>query len=584
MDPSPDLIDRLTSLRRQGRFLDAWDLMATCKAPEAWECPRQREVGARLLDALGAECRARAIWFQLWHSRATRAIAREHMVWEVLLKRGPLLAWQWLEQYPPFPEEDADRTRDYHGTKAYLLGRLRDFERADESLARLFAEEPESAWGLSIRAQLLSMRDRRDEGLEVAEIACSLGPTMVTAISTRHELLLALGRDEEALHKIQQAAAVLQSAQVLRQMATLQIELGMNHAALATLKLHESALPLMEDSMRGWQASRRCDVASALGDQTEALYQARLAGEHSGFYRKVAAYLEREAAGRETLRRQVLPVGFVAQSHLTCAPATFSAVAAFFGKQVDHLELADEICYDGTPDYRERAWAEAHGWAVKEFRVTVEAAKQLIDRGIPLMVTMVYPASAHAQAVIGYDEFRQVLFVRDPGYRTMTEFLALEALEDQRPYGPRGLAMVPIDQAFKLEGIDLPESDLYDIKHGFDNALFRHDRAAALPLLEIMREKHPEERLRWYMELALAGYDQNMAVRLEGLEALLKQFPGVVNWQLDRLGVIRSLRGREEFIRELRLACADPNAHPLLWRYLGRELHWEARNAKEACR
>lgn len=395
-------------------------------------------------------------------------------------------------------------------------------------------------------------------------------------------MLMALGRETEAVEKLEQACTRTQCASLVRQLTAHQIELDQHEGALASLARHAQLQPFMEDDLRRWQAGRSCDLASAAGNQDEALKQARLAGEFSGFYKKVADYLEK-AAG-QALTRRILLVGFVAQHQLTCAPATVSAVAAFLGSPVDHLDLADEICYDGTPHYRERDWAEKHGWVVREFRVTVDAAKQLIDRGVPVILSMVYPDSAHAQAIIGYDECRQVLFVRDPSDRTMTEFLALEALEGQAPFGPRGLAMVPPDKAALLDGLELPEQHLYDLKHAVDSALTRHDRAAAVTTLDQLRQRHPDERLRWHVELQLARYDENAQARLEGLEAMLKLHPHTVNWQIDRLYVLRDLRGREVFTEELRKACAEKDSHPLLWRMLARELHWEARHVAEASR
>ena len=41
----------------------------------------------------------------------------------------------------------------------------------------------------------------------------------------------------------------------------------------------------------------------------------------------------------------------------------------------DHLEVAAAICYDGTPDYRERAWAEEHGWYCREFAITWDSPR-----------------------------------------------------------------------------------------------------------------------------------------------------------------------------------------------------------------
>ncbi|MBK8093207.1 MAG: tetratricopeptide repeat protein [Verrucomicrobiaceae bacterium] len=582
MEPDDEVIKKVSELRKQALFLDAWKLLEPYARPEEWSQAKHRAVGARMIESMGGEKRGRKMWFRLWHDRRTRHVVREDMVWELLDMRGAFLAWQWLEKHPPMPEEEVAEHRDHPGVQAYLLAKLRDFERAEKLVDGLIVAHPESTWGWSVKADILELQDRREEALAAAEKALSIRSTHISSLHSQFDLLLAMGREPEALEKLRAGCARTQCPSLLRKLANLQIELGMHEEALATLNRHEELLPLMEEDMQRWQAGRRCDLASAMGDHAEALRQARLAAKPDSFYAKVAEYLEKTQG--QQLTRRVLPVGFVAQHHLTCAPATVSAVARFLGKEVGHIELADEICYDGTPHYQERTWAEKHGWAVREFSVTVESAKQLIDRGIPIILSMVYSDSAHAQAVIGYDEYRQVLFVRDPSERTMTEFLALEALAGQAPFGPRGLAMVPVEQSHRFDGLELPEQALYDIKHAFDDALTRHDRAASLLLLEQMRRDHPQERLRWHVELALARYDDNTHARLEGLEALLQMHPKTINWQIDRLHVLRELRGREVFTEELRRACADKETHPLLWRMLGRELHWEARHVDEARR
>ena len=76
--------------------------------------------------------------------------------------------------------------------------------------------------------------------------------------------------------------------------------------------------------------------------------------------------------------------------------------------------MAEAICYDGTPSYSERSWAEGEGYRVREFTVTWEAAVALIDRGLPFTLSTTEVLSAHAQAVVGYEELRRTLILRDP--------------------------------------------------------------------------------------------------------------------------------------------------------------------------
>jgi hypothetical protein len=70
-----------------------------------------------------------------------------------------------------------------------------------------------------------------------------------------------------------------------------------------------------------------------------------------------------------------LDVSFVRQHFKTCAPATLAAIGRFWQLPAEHLKLAEAICYDGTPHWQQRQWAEDNGWCVREFNVTHESAK-----------------------------------------------------------------------------------------------------------------------------------------------------------------------------------------------------------------
>ena len=109
-------------------------------------------------------------------------------------------------------------------------------------------------------------------------------------------------------------------------------------------------------------------------------------------------------------KRQVLmDVPFVKQHHATCAPATLAAVSAYWSVPAEHLEIAEEICYDGTPAHSQRRWAEQHGFVTREFRVTWEAVVALIDRRVPVLLGTLGPEMGHMQAVVGYDSLRRTL-------------------------------------------------------------------------------------------------------------------------------------------------------------------------------
>src|SRR5262249_31308863 len=162
----------------------------------------------------------------------------------------------------------------------------------------------------------------------------------------------------------------------------LQIELGRFAEARQYLERFAELAPLLEKGFAKWLTARRSDAAYYDGDFGQAVTWAKQMGEP--FYDDLAKHLaERPGDGKRTL----LPVGFVRQHYLTCAPATLAAIASYWQMPSDHLEVAAEICYDGTPDHSERHWAELHGWLAREFSVTWESAIALLDRGIPFTFT-----------------------------------------------------------------------------------------------------------------------------------------------------------------------------------------------------
>ncbi len=581
--PDENTLGRLKKLRMDGRHLEAWTLVKDLAPPEEWPTQEGRLQGARLLDRIGASKRAERLILREWRRRQNPERVLGDLFWEVLNRRGAFLTWQWLRRHAPTAATAAEDRSDYEGCLAVVLMRMRDFEAAEAALDRGRALEPDCRWFDLLHADLLQEKDLRVEALDRATRVAQADPGYVSAIRTQAELLVELDREDEALQVLKEGCARLQCASLITQRVALLIERNELAEAEAMLPDYERFLPLMDDRHADWLHGRRCDIASARGDIAEALREARQV-KNSGFYRLVAEKLSAEGAS-ENLRRVTLNVPFVRQHHKTCAPASVTSIARYWKRGVDHLELADEICYDGTPDYRERQWAESHGWAAREFTVSVEAAQTLIDAGMPFVMDTVHPGGAHAQVISGYDAYRTVLFIRDPGHPHTGEFMAAESLAEQAPYGPRGFVLVPEGEAAdRLAGIELPDAILHDHFHRLRLALAGHDRDAAAIELNSLRLDHAHHRLHWQAELALARYDNDQTALLAALEELLLRYPKVENWQTERLNTLRDLQGREAFQRALRELCREGGGHPIHWRMLARELHWDAPLVPEARR
>jgi cellulose synthase operon protein C len=279
--------------------------------------------------------------------------------------------------------------------------------------------------------------------------------------------------------------------------------------------------PLAEEPLESWLTARETDALIGLQDFERA---AQKAGKvfKAKFYENLASKLKQPAL---PARRIKIPVPHILQEHNACVPATLSALTAFWNRRMPQETIIDEICYDGTPNFAQRRWAEANGWFTKEFKVTLEAATALLDRGIPFLLTTTEIESAHSQAVIGYDTIRESLLIRDPSVRHYREHSWKEFFEHYEATGPHGMLLLPAEKADLIEDIHLPESDLYDLHHEINCALAAYDRARAEAALVGLQKAAPNHRLYWMGQRALAHYDENPVLDLEAVSGLQALFP-----------------------------------------------------------
>ena len=313
------------------------------------------------------------------------------------------------------------------------------------------------------------------EALEAAQQVVAADPNYVQAVECTSHLLTLLDRDDEAIVLLTEASRRFESGSLLAMLHVYQMELKQFDAA------RRDARPLGRVLAAGGKGV--CQVAGmpAFG---AGLPRGRLRGGHPpcrGLEARVLQGRGRTARdpARQAAQRIELPVGFVRQHRVTCVPATLSAISRFWSKPADHVQVAEEICYNGTSDYNERQWACRNGWIAREFTVTEDAARRSMERGVPFTLNTVEPG---AGPFAGGDRVRRPpRNVADSraSSRVSVEAMADKILHRYRAFGPRGMALVPVEQAARLEGVALPDAELWDQIHAFDGALVNHRRDEA---------------------------------------------------------------------------------------------------------
>jgi tetratricopeptide (TPR) repeat protein len=476
----------------------------------------------------------------------------------------PHLGIEWMSRRVFPPNASAEHRAEYLACQASIAAMLRDFALAAERIQQALALAPESAWIHVEQAWVLSRDDRSADALAAVERALALRPGYRAALQARVQLLLTLGRRDEAIEILERESSQRTSAALTGQLFALQIDERRHAEAGETLERLAVLSPRADRDQRRWFSARRCDVAMALGRLDEALVHAAALPATYDFYRRLSERLQKRPPGAPRSDRRLLDVPFVAQHWATCAPATLASIAAYWNVNVDHLEISEQICYDGTPAHSQRAWAITQGLHVREFRVDESCAHALIDAGVPFALVTVQPGASHLQAVAGYDRIRGSLLIRDPSLPVYVEYALQPLLESHRAHGPRAMVVLPKSESHRLQDIVLPDAELWDLYDEVQASLARHDRAGASRAFERLHVEDRAGRLSTRARHSLAIYDDDQSAALALADRLLELDPDDVNLQLGRSAALWRAGNRDVHLAWFDQLAARSAVHPLL--------------------
>lgn len=588
MHVSSEQLQQVLDLYQAGQYLRAYEFAQTIGPLAKWDNSADaRVLAGRLAMNLGGARLGRALHGLAWRANPEHPEARYYYARNLFEAHGPLRTWEFMRACG---SELAGATpivqSDWLAFHAQIAAAMRDFENADAWLARADAVAPDHPWLHVERSSILERQDRYPDALAAVQHALDLHPWYRPAVQHAGHLLQLLDRDADAVKLLTEASQHIQSGHVVAQLATILTELGDHAEARRQWDRVLELSPLADKHFAKHVAASRSDAAYQRGDYAAA---AALATEStSPFHLEVTKQIRVRLEAGEPIeaKRVLLPVTFVRQHHMTCAPATLSALSRFWSMPVEHLSLSEEICYDGTPAHSERQWAEQNGYAAREFTVDWASTCALIDRGIPFTLTTVEPTSAHLQAAIGYDALRGTVMVRDPFLRNTSEYIDDRFRERYAASGPRGMAIVPAARAAELSddpgAVPLPDAKLYDVFYEVQRALSDHRRDAAAAACDAMAASDPEHRLTLTARRTLAAYDGDDATALACIEQQLAQYPDNDGLLLARLGYLRAMGRRDDRLALLRQAVGRKGADTVFKIYLAQELADDAREHANA--
>lgn len=554
------------------RYLDAYRLLRAAGDPCMLTGARERLLAGRVLYNLGAGRRAR--WLI---ARAFRQARRDpHCAYyysgQLWSLSGALVALRFVERFPLPEDAEAEVRALFLLRRTVLLATFRDFGRA-ERLADEAAAIWQHPWLWVERSSLHASADCLPQARAAAERALADRPHYRPALQQLAQLLHGGGQRDAAIALLAESAPRIQSPFVHLQLAELCLQAGRLDEAHDAARTALSLCPEPDFEIASSFASLLAELHYRGEDLARAAMYLRFVGRPAT--RALADRLERG----EPARRVELPVPHVRQDHKTCAPATLTALCRYLGHPAEHLDIVEEICFDGTPSAAERRWCEEHGLLARQFSVTWEAACALLDAGIPFALLTIAPGNAHLQAVVGYDARRRSFLVRDPSTPSQLEYDAPELLARQAFAGPRGLAIAPRSspRAAALAALALPDAELHDDLYAVERALLEHDRPRARAALDELRERAREHVITLAAERALASYDGNQAALLAAHDRLLALHPEAPVPLLGRLACLDGLARPEERRADLWRAARQQGADPLVQQLCARALAADGR-------
>jgi cellulose synthase operon protein C len=574
----PEVISQIQSLYDKGLALQAYQLGSKYAPLARWRGVSGSILAGRIAGNLGAPGICFRQHVSAYHAAPDSLRCQAYYLEVMTALRGPVFSWQKFCEFERAAKKNvqdggADEGWEYLFTQgARLSGMFRDFERVEEHFKTAEKYPSLSPWALVERATVETMRERWEEGLKLAQQAHEIRPWYRPAIMNAVHCLHTLNRNDEALQLAGEATRHLESTAVWQQLAGLQMDLEKYEEALVTLEQTERSSPLLDKAMRRWINVARCRAA-CLVDNFSLAEQA--AAQVDGEYHQALEKRLREA-GRPA-RRVQLTVPFIKQYRMTCVPATLTMLRRFWDLPADQVEVAEAICYDGTPTHKARRWAEAQGMLAREFTVDWETAKALLDRQIPFAIYTTAATSAHVQVMVGYDELRQVFIIRDPSFPQILEVEAEKFLTHHARSGPAGMVLLPDGNQERIAGLEFRETGLYDHLRQVQEALEYHRREEAARAFNELREKAPGHRLTLTAGRALYSYDTNSPALLDCFNQLLAQYPADGNVLLAKLGCLREIGRREDRLEFLKQICLDRESDAVFLQQWAEELMRDAR-------
>lgn len=483
----------------------------------------------KLLSRLGNDRGSDALLLRVWRQHRREPDLLVRVLFYKLHAQGPIIAERFCHKHWDLLEQANDSSTDLAVFKILVWIRQKNFSAATESLNKLKQKESDNQWVLRIELMLLREQQLHQEAAELSLRYFSLYPNDLMLVSAAKSLMSAQ-RHDEAIQLLITHSPDFQNCDLWSDLIYLSAKAQDWDTCQAAINRFESICITPDRNFREQLLVNKAKVALSNQDQPQALQylaQCTFSYNKSLFSNLQSFQLETGQA------EKLLNVPLVRQGHMTCAPATITALVRYWGDQVSQQDIIEKICYDGTPDTLERQWLRDHQYAFVEFELTEQLTYQLIDAGLPFALVTTDGYNSHLQAVIGYNKALGLAYLMDPSSAYRVDYLLSDGLAREAHSGPRALLFVPETKKNLFDNFDFPAMQLFVHTDLLCVALEKRDLASAHHQLCHMQSLDPEHRLTVIAQrrLAVAQHDELEIARQN--RRMLQHYPNHVPWHIS---------------------------------------------------
>ena len=252
MNISSEQVARLWDLYSLGYYLQAYRFAETIGPLAEWEGTAAMLLAGRLAGNIGSYSLGRKLHLKAYRLDPNNGEAAYYKARTIYDQHGPLAAWNFMRKIGETIQALTTTQADWVAYHGVVLGAFRDFDAAEGWLAKAEKLDPANPWIWIERAHLFELEDRYEEALAAANRSLGFRAYFRPGVQAAAQTLLLLGRDNEAVALLEDAATRVESCWLVAQMAQLQTELGLHTEARQSIERFVELAPLLDKGTAQW--------------------------------------------------------------------------------------------------------------------------------------------------------------------------------------------------------------------------------------------------------------------------------------------------------------------------------------------